>query len=98
MKNKTFLSVFIILLYVTLIRAQSAAEWENPAVNQVNTEAPHVTFIPFNSEEAALNSSDEQSPNYLLLNGNWKFHWAKNPAERPLDFYKTDYDIYNKFC
>ena len=93
MKNKTFLSVFIILLYVTLIRAQSAAEWENPAVNQVNTEAPHVTFIPFNSEEAALNSSDEQSPNYLLLNGNWKFHWAKNPAERPLDFYKTDYDI-----
>ncbi len=32
------------------------------------------------------------SPLYLTLNGAWKFHWAKQPSERPADFYKEAYD------
>ncbi len=27
------------------------------------------------------------------LNGVWKFHWVKTPAERPVDFYKPDFDV-----
>ena len=29
---------------------------------------------------------------YSSLNGQWKFYWAKQPSERPVDFYKTTYD------
>ena len=34
-----------------------------------------------------------QSSRYLLLNGDWKFHWVKQPSERPVDFYKPGYDV-----
>lgn len=27
------------------------------------------------------------------MNGNWKFNWVKQPSERPVDFYKTSYDV-----
>ncbi|MDA3853745.1 MAG: DUF4981 domain-containing protein, partial [Bacteroidales bacterium] len=26
-------------------------------------------------------------------NGTWKFNWVYKPAERPIDFYKTDFDV-----
>ena len=29
----------------------------------------------------------------MLLNGNWKFNWVKQPEDRPKDFYKTSYDV-----
>ncbi|WP_255763288.1 glycoside hydrolase family 2 TIM barrel-domain containing protein [Fulvivirga maritima] len=66
-------------------------EWQDLSVITVGTVSPHATFIPFKSEEKAL--SEGKSANYQLLNGDWKFHWAKNPAERPVDFYKEDYDV-----
>ncbi len=68
-------------------------DWENPAVNQINTEEPHATFIPFKTEKRALENNSLNSEFYQLLNGNWKFHWSKNPAERPVDFYKVSYNI-----
>ena len=27
------------------------------------------------------------------LNGKWKFHWVKNPAARPKDFFEKDFDV-----
>ena len=30
---------------------------------------------------------------YQSLNGMWKFYWVKEPSERPLEFYKVDYDV-----
>lgn len=33
------------------------------------------------------------SPRYQLLNGNWKFNWVKQPSERPVNFYKPNYDV-----
>lgn len=32
------------------------------------------------------------SPYYQTLNGDWKFHFAKNPDSRPADFFKDSYD------
>ena len=58
-----FLLVSLIISPLTLIQAQPVAEWENPAINQVNTELPHATFIPFNTQETALTLPDEKSPN-----------------------------------
>ena len=33
------------------------------------------------------------SPNRRSLNGDWKFHWAPRPDERPPDFFEPDYDV-----
>ncbi len=38
--------------------------------------------------------SDVYGGFYRPLNdGNWKFHWVGRPADRPVDFYKPDYDV-----
>ncbi|MBK7408890.1 MAG: hypothetical protein IPJ40_13025 [Saprospirales bacterium] len=58
------------------------ADIENPAVVARNKEEGRASFQP------SLNAGD-----YVPLNGKWKFHWSKNPAERPRDFFREDYDI-----
>ena len=45
--------------------------------------------------EAALAGDELRSPYHVSLNGTWKFSWVAKPAERPIDFYRDDYDIGN---
>lgn len=75
-------------------------EWENELIFGVNKEPGHNTYIPYPSVESL--KADKyfekpwETPNsdyYLSLNGNWKFHWVKQPSERPVNFYKTNYDV-----
>ncbi len=66
--------------------------WENPAVNQINKEAPHAHFIPFASKDQATTEDKWQSPMLQSLNGTWQFHLSKNPSERPYWFFKDDFD------
>ena len=76
------------------------AEWENEEIFAINKEDGHSTYVPFSSL-AELMSSEYfkfpwMTPNsslYYSLNGLWKFNWVKQPSERPVDFYKTDYDV-----
>jgi beta-galactosidase len=77
-------------------------EWNNnPQTFAVNKEPSHVTLVPFDNSEAALSDISKDianrgirvdSTNLVHLNGAWKFNFAKNPAARPADFYKEDYD------
>ncbi len=66
-------------------------DWENPEVIGINKLPAHNTLIPFKNIESALGPS-EKSVYYFSLNGNWKFNWVKRPADRPIDFYKINYD------
>ena len=63
-------------------------DWENSKIFSVGKEPAHSTLIPFESVDEALGKW-EDSPYFKSLNGNWKFNWAKNPSERPKDFYYT---------
>jgi beta-galactosidase len=67
-------------------------DWENPEMFNLNREAPHATLISFNDEASALESVKENSPNYLSLDGTWKFNLVKSPEQRPYWFFKDDYD------
>lgn len=80
-----------VLTAVTL--AQPAGEWENPAVNSINKEAPHCTSMPFQDPTKAAKVDRTDSKWYRSLNGRWKFNWAPDPDGRPADFYKTDYNV-----
>lgn len=68
-------------------------DWENPAVFQINRVDQHATMISFNDEAGALNGQKSNSPNYLSLDGKWKFNFVNTPAERPYWFFRDDYDI-----
>ena len=67
-------------------------DWENPEVVQLNREAPHATMISFPDEQSALEALSSNSPDYILLDGKWKFNWVKSPDQRPFWFFKDDYD------
>ncbi|MBE0677423.1 MAG: beta-galactosidase, partial [Bacteroidales bacterium] len=67
-------------------------DWENPAVNTVNTEKPHATMVSFPDNAAALTAGWRESENVLSLDGKWKFHYATTPSERPYWFFRQDFD------
>lgn len=71
----------------------AVAEWEDPLVFDINKEAPRASSFPFLNKELALAGDYKQASNFLSLNGKWKFNWVKKPADRPVDFYKNDYDV-----
>ena len=71
----------------------AATDWEDPQVIGRNKEAPHATLIPFANAAAAKQGNREASPFYRLLNGEWKFHWAPTPEERPAEFHEPDFDV-----
>ncbi len=73
--------------------AQEKPEWDNPDIVQVNRMDPHATFFPFENYEQALAGDCSASEKFLLLNGKWKFNWVRKPADRPVDFYKPDFDV-----
>ncbi|UCD01393.1 MAG: DUF4981 domain-containing protein [Promethearchaeota archaeon] len=58
-----------------------------------NKEPPHNTLIPFQDINSALTGNFEFSQYYKSLNGNWKFNWVEKPSERPIDFYKVNFEV-----
>jgi len=92
-KNKGLL-ICVMLFFAGNIFSQIVGpELEDPKITGVNTLKPHASFVSFPGAKTMEGKKSNESPNYRLLNGNWKFHWAKNPNERPVDFYKQDYDV-----
>jgi len=82
----SFLSVTTLKLFA------QTPDWENEQVFGINKEATHVTYIPYATVKQALNDVADESLYYLSLDGSWKFNWVKQPSERPLNFYKDDFD------
>lgn len=81
------------------LRTESPYDWENEKVFGINKEPGKATFVPFASvsemkSDPTYNIPWERtkSSRYKLLNGNWKFNWARQPSERPEKFYRTDFD------
>ncbi len=93
--NKALFLIAAILLSVLLIAQSGLRDWEDPAITGINKLPPHVTSIPYQTLDQALETNIENSPWFKSLNGQWKFNWSKNPANRPVGFYKTDFDVSN---
>lgn len=69
------------------------AEIENPELLGINKEPYHATLMSYANLQEALAANRHQSTYCKVLNGMWKFNWVPSPEKRPLDFYKTDYDV-----
>jgi beta-galactosidase len=77
----------------------SPPDWENPELVGINRLAPHATMMVFpdaasakQAEAVATVEDRSRSPWFRSLNGNWKFKWSPNKAERPLDFYEVNFN------
>ncbi len=82
--------VLLLIFHVCTLRAQVSRDWENPQIIGDNKESTTATFTSYSNQKAALNfvpSEYEQS-----LNGKWKFNWCPKPDDRPINFYKLEYD------
>jgi len=91
MNKINLMIIFAVICLAFSASGQSTVpEWEDPAVFQINKEDTHSNLVPY-PETSSLDS--DSSPFVKSLNGDWKFNWVKEPSLRPVDFYKTDYDI-----
>ncbi|MFD0766834.1 glycoside hydrolase family 2 TIM barrel-domain containing protein [Mucilaginibacter lutimaris] len=68
-------------------------EIEDPECVGINKEAHHATLMPYGSLKEALAANRHASSYARTLNGSWKFSWVDWPQKRPVNFYKTDYDV-----
>lgn len=69
------------------------SEIENPELLGINKEAYHATLMPYANLQEALVAIRHSSSLCRSLNGSWKFNWVPTPEKRPVDFYKSDYDV-----
>ena len=85
-------SPFFCLALCAAALAADKPEWDNPAIVHIGTEKPHATMMVYPIAELARTGDRAKSPWFQLLNGTWKFHGSLRPAERPLDFYRPDFN------
>ena len=70
-------------------------EWQSQHAIGLNKLAPHTYVWPYETRESVIRRDHTSSPFYQCLDGKWKFHWVKNPDNRPKDFYKPSYYVGN---
>ncbi|HEX5555707.1 MAG TPA: glycoside hydrolase family 2 TIM barrel-domain containing protein [Chitinophagaceae bacterium] len=90
---KRLITGLLCMLVTLLACAQEPASfWENEFKNEVNREPMHASYFAY--ENLALAKKDDPSASawYQSLDGTWKFKWVPKPADRPLGFWKTDYN------
>lgn len=75
------------------VQAPTGQEWQSPGELSLNKLQPHAWFMTFGKADNAKYVLPEHSEYYQSLNGKWKFHFAKNPDERPKDFFESNYDV-----
>ncbi len=75
----------ITALLLSLVAQAQTPDWENPAVLGINKLPYHATL--------QLPSKWKACKEIISLDGQWLFRWSRNPEERPIDFYRNDYDV-----
>ena len=67
-------------------------DWQNPAVLQINREAPRASIFPFQCEATAMIGDRGLSEMYRLLNGRWDFLYCPDGVT-PEDFMDPEYYV-----
>ena len=101
MMKRTLLFPAIVLATANLawpatVRAADAPippEIENEQILGINKEPAHATLMPYATLEEALAANRHASSYCRSLNGPWKFHWVARPEQRPVDFFKPEFDV-----
>lgn len=69
-------------------------EWNNnPEIVSINSNKQHSDFISYENVFKAIKGNKIESGRYISLNGKWKFNYSYGVDNRPVDFYKKEYDV-----
>ncbi len=83
----------LLMLSLSFASANSGGEfWSNQQVYTSGTEPHSNIHFSYPTAETALAGDYENSPNFMNLNGDWKFSWVERLEERPMDFYKPSFN------
>ncbi len=94
MKRSCIFSFLVLLMNYTFSQeAKIPSEIENPECLGINKEPYHATLMPYANLQEALVAKRHSSSLCRSLNGQWKFNWVPRPEQRPVDFYKPDFDV-----
>ena len=78
---------------------KSKNDWESEAIFGINKEPGRATMLLYASEKEMKGDAAYAQPWLwpnsslrLMLNGQWQFNWVPKPEDRPVNFYKTNFD------
>lgn len=87
------LCLFLIALQTTYSFAQNLnADWENPRLVDENKEPRRSSLTIFERKEDVVTDNMERSAFYQSLNGSWKFSYTDNFTNRPVEFFKPNFN------
>lgn len=93
LKFRFHLVLFLSLVSGTnLAQGQLPAELLTPELVSINRMPMRNNAFAFENMKMAKGFDKEKSDNYFSLNSSWKFHWVKDPNQRPQNFYELNYD------
>lgn len=64
--------------------------WENPYIIKESKEDGHCTALPHHSAKSAAEGAP--APDFLSLNGTWKFFWQQGVDDVRTDYYADNFD------
>jgi beta-galactosidase len=67
--------------------------WNDVDVIRINAEHPRASYVAYPDPGAARARDIAGNPNYLSLNGTWKFHYVDTPGARPNGFEAESFDV-----
>ena len=77
----------------------SKNDWENETIFGINKEPGRATMLLYANEKEMKADAAYQKPWLwpesslrLMLNGQWQFNWVSKPEDRPVDFYKPNFN------
>jgi len=73
----------------TLLNIPEQTFHYNHKIFEENKLPPRATYFGFESDTVL---KKEKSKRFIDLNGDWKFHWVKDPKQRPTTFQNEKYD------
>lgn len=79
-------------LFLSCCFLSAQPEWDNVAITGVGLEKTHATMMAYPNAFGAATLDRTRSPWFQSLNGTWKFQGSMRPADRPLDFFRPNYD------
>lgn len=90
-----FISISFIFSNCDKKELKAVSEQKNHYNHQIfeeNKLAPRASFFAFERPDI---EAKENSSRYFSLNGNWNFHWVKDPKKRPTTFQHIAFDDSN---
>ncbi len=95
MKIQILLFCLMLGLYIQAQDRLPHPEIENPAIQGINKELPHASFVSYIDREKALLNDKLKSERLISLNGIWKFKFVTGISNRISDFASASFDLSN---